>query len=214
MFSRWAKLLQIHHEAFLLLNRQRSLLKDSRIKQLSAPCNTTWTNNLFCFKCRKFYYHHWSSVFAIILFTCHALRRPTVAEAPVKAWQQTRTTPLRAILMSKVTANRKRSRGPDLAVLAQSLSLGVMDGLHHSHSQPQPKLITGLAGPVFIVGIVTAHAQFSISSSFMKRPLPQSSFRVRWKRNDVAWCLLCSSGNMPQTVAMFTVVCFFFSQSC
>lgn len=51
---------------------------------------------------------------------------------------------------------------------------GVINGLHHSHSQPQPKLITGLAGPVFIVGLTTAHARFSICSSFMKEPLRQS----------------------------------------
>lgn len=93
-----------------------------------------WTIIIFCYKWSNHYYHHWPSVFSIILFICHELRRHTVVETPVKTWQQTPTTPLRAILTSEATA-----KGSDhTALFWQFLCSHCLGGDKQPPSQPQP----------------------------------------------------------------------------
>lgn len=204
---RWAILAVLCDEVgFLLLNHRLLLRKNSGIMQLSAPFTNYMNNYPFPQQMKQ------SLPPPLTLCLCYNI----VHLSWVKETQSGRHAGENQTLNShnaseshlniRSHSEGKWSHSPGLALLMQSLSRGVMNGLHQSHSQPQPKLITGLAGLVFIVGLRAAHAQFPICSSFMKRPLPQSP------RSQVEgeWCFCCAGGCTPRIPAMLNVASFLF----
>jgi len=125
-----------------------------------------------------------------VLLIRHELGRHMMLETPMKIWQVTSTVLLRVTLTSIATTKESNH----MALFWQFLCNHCLWGEKQPLSQPQPKLITGLAGAV-----CSPHSW----NAYHHKPLT-----VRWKKNDEVWHFH-SSRNMTQIPDMFYFFCLF-----